>query len=109
MSSITASTDFDRVPEDKKIRYIVLFSEQVSQTLNKNLDFTTNFAGVNATATFTVANTDTAVVHGLGKIPTGYLVLGLSAAMIVYNTTAATATTLWLKSSAVGVAKLFVF
>lgn len=46
------------------------------------------------------ANTEDTVAHTLGKVPIGYIVVGLDKASIVYNgTTSWTATNIYLKNS----------
>lgn len=58
-----------------------------------------------------VAGTEFSVAHGLGKVPTGYIVYGQSAAGSLYDgSTANTKTTLYLKSNATGTTfKIIVF
>jgi len=58
-----------------------------------------------------VADTEDTVAHGLGKVPTGYIVASVDKAGIVYKSgTAHTSTNLFLKCSAATTAvKLIVF
>lgn len=56
--------------------------------------------GLIVPATFGAANTELAVIHNLGYVPNGYLVIQNSNGGVIYtSTTAATATTIYLKST----------
>lgn len=63
--------------------------------------------GTFVSADLTAAETE--VRHGLGRLPNGYIVVGSSAAASVFNTTASTATSLFLKASGAVSVKLWVF
>lgn len=110
MSKVTASTDFDRVPEEDVPRYVSIFCEQVSNILNRNVSFQDNLNGVLVSCSFGSANTDGNFTHNLQRVPTGYINCGSSVAMIVYTgSVAATTGTITLSSSAIGTALVFVF
>lgn len=110
MSKITASFSFDQVKPEEMPRYLTLFGDQVVRTVNGGLDFQTNFNGTVVSLTFSATNTDTSVAHGLGRVPTGYLIIGRTANMGIYNGAASnTATNLILRSSSVGTASVLVF
>jgi hypothetical protein len=49
------------------------------------------------------------ISHGLGRVPVGYLVAGLSANETVYHATAATREKLYLKASGTVTATIWVF
>lgn len=53
--------------------------------------------------------TESDVRHGLGRLPNGYIVVSSSAAATVFNTTASTSTSLFLKASGAVSVKLWVF
>jgi hypothetical protein len=63
--------------------------------------------------TFTGSNTQKAIPHNLGRVPTGYIVIGTTVACNVYqlsNTgTAWTSTTIYLSCTAINTVMLFVF
>lgn len=71
--------------------------------LNGNLEFDSNLDTKTVTVTFKTANTDLAITHNLGRIPTGYLPSKQSANMVVFDgTKQATTTVSYLQSSAPG-------
>lgn len=109
MSKITASTDFDRIPRDQVPRYLSMFAEQVTQALNGNLD-ATNFNAKLVSVPFGAANTDTAVIHGLSRVPTAYVINGTTAAMSIYDgLTPSTSSVIYLRSSAPGTARILIY
>ncbi len=111
MSKITDEPGVDKIKEPaEQIRFIATFLDSIKSLLNNGLGLVDNFAGKNVSATFSVANTDTALVHGLGRVPTGYIVSRRSASMNVYDgATAWTSNVIYLKSSATGTATIFVY
>lgn len=119
MSRITASTDFDRVPEKEVPRYVSMYCEQVTTALTKGLTISDNFQsaplftelnGVLLTCVFQSANTDGNYTHNLGRVPVGYIQCGSTVAMSIYDGTIAwTTSTITLESSAAGTARIFVF
>ncbi len=110
MSKVTGNPGVDKVQESEFKKFVSLLFEEIVRTLNNGLDFSSNFNGSTVSITFAAANTDTSIAHGLNRVPTGYLVIGQSAAMSVYNGSAAnTSTLLYLRSSATGTATVQVF
>lgn len=110
MSKVTASTDFDRIDEESLKKFLALLAEQLVTVLNGNIDFQTNFNCKMLSVTFGAANSDAAVSHGLGRVPTGVLEYSKSAAMIIYNGSVPNnQSVLYLRSSAVGTASVIVF
>ncbi len=110
MSKITASTDFARLKPEEMQKFVAILAEQLVTALNGQLDFSTNFNCKLHSISFSAADTDTALAHGLGREPTGYLVYGLSASMVVYSGSAPSTTNLlYLRSSAIGSASMIVF
>lgn len=106
---LTASPDVDRVEADQAPRYTSMFLTQVVEALNNNLNFTDNFNAKTVTVTISQANTDTAVIHGLGRVPSGYIILGSTAATQVYDGAGAnTAQLLYLRASAVAQVRILV-
>ena len=49
------------------------------------------------------------ITHGLGRIPTGWIVMDVNAAATIYRSSPFTATTLTLNSSAIATIRLGVF
>jgi len=110
VAQIKSSSNITEIPtNEEKIRYIQLFLQDTQQVVNGRLDLATNTNSPVVSQAFSAANTDTTVNHNLGRAPRGYLVVGRTAAMIIYDgTVASNATTITLKSSAVGTAR-FIF
>lgn len=107
---ITEGSDIDRLKPEEQPRYITRFLTQVAEAMNNNLSFVDNFNASTVAVPFSTANTDTAVLHGLGRVPVGYIVIGQNAAMSVYDGASANTTSLlYLRSSAVGTARLLVY
>lgn len=110
MSRLTESTDVTQVKPEEIGTHLDRFSQQVSEILNGGIDFRTNFNGGLVNAVFIAANTDTAVAHNLGRIPTGYIPTAKTAAMHVYTGTAPWTTKLmYLKSDVIGTVGLLVY
>lgn len=110
MSRITASTDFTETPEAQQIKFIDLFGQDVVRAVNGDLDFDTNFNAREVTFTFTAADTNTSIGHSLGRVPSRYILTSSTAAMSLYAATAAsTSSTMFLRSSAIGVATVLIY
>ena len=111
MSKITRETNIDLVEDnDKRWGFVSQFLDNIKELLNSGLKFSDNFDARIVSATFAAANTDLSVGHSLGRAPSGYVVLSLSASMIVYTGASAwTSSTVSLKSSAAGTASLLLF
>ncbi len=110
MSRITESTDMTQAKPEELTSLLDKFSQQVTETLNGKIDFHTNFNGKLVNAIFTAVNTDTAVAHNLGRIPTGYIPTAKTAAMHVFTGTAKWTTKLiYLQSDVVGTAGLLIY
>ncbi len=110
MSRITESTDVTQAKPEEVNTLVDKFQQQVSEVINGGLDFHTNFNGTLVDAVFTAANTDTAVAHGLGRIPTGYIPTSKTAAMHVFTGTGKWTTKLiYLRADVVGTAGLLVY
>lgn len=111
MSKITQESKIDIVKEDvDRWNLVSQFFDQVKTIINNGLKFSDNFDGKIINVTFSSANTDTSVAHGLGRAPAGYIVTSLSASMVIYNgSTGSSSTNLILRSSAAGSAGLIVY
>lgn len=110
MSKITASPKLAQVQQDEHQRFADIFASDVVDKVNGKLDFQNNFNCKLVTITFTAPGVESSVDHGLGRVPSGYIVYGQSTAMSIHNGTSTnTATTLYLISNAAGTANLVVF
>ncbi len=110
MSSITASTDMDKVTDDDLSKYAELFFSDVVRVVNGGLDFQTNFNCKLVSITFGAFDTDTSIAHGLGRVPAGYIVTSSTAATGVYNgSIASTSSNLTLRSSNLATVGLIIF
>jgi len=98
-------SDISDMPE--KFRYIQLFLQAVVDVVNGRLTLAENHLMPSVNVTFSEADTNKTVSHGLGRAPRGFIVVGLTASMIIYDgSISATAQNITLKSSAAGTAKL---
>lgn len=106
----SAGVDIDRLNGEEEVkRWISIALDQIGQILNNGLSLTDNFNAKFITVSFPVANSEVAAPHGLGRVPSSYIILGANAAMSVYDgTSTSTASVLYLKSSAVGSVRLMV-
>ncbi len=110
MSRIQASTDMTQVKPEELARYIDLFFQEVVRTVNGKLDFATNINCKLLSMTFSAANADTTVSHGLGRVPAGYIVTSASAATSVYDGSISnTSSDLTLRASVAATVGLLVF
>lgn len=74
MGKIRPTTNLSNVKEvPELIRFIQPFLEDVGATINGGLTLNDNMAIVFTEFTFTTANTNYAVRHGLGRVPLGYI------------------------------------
>lgn len=86
------------------------YSFKIGDIFNKGIQITDNLNGIIQTLTFTVADNEYEISHGLKRVPNGYLVLNIDRAAIIYDSgTAWTTTSIYLKSNTAGaVAKIIV-
>lgn len=109
MSNITADTAFDQVDAKELNKHLSLFGQDVVDTVNGKLDFASNFGAKLITVTIATVNTDTAVNHGLGRLAVGRIVYAQTCNGAVYDGSAGTAQTLYIKCGALGTVSLIVF
>jgi hypothetical protein len=70
-------------------------------TINGGLEFDSNLATSSVSVTFTTANSDTQVAHGLGRPPTGFMTsMPTAACNIFLGTRSADANVIYLQSTA---------
>lgn len=100
MSNIQASSGIAQVLPEEVPRFVDLFCQDVTNVVNGNLDFQTNFNCKIVAVTFSSANIDTPVVHNLGRVSTTFLVTSKNVSADIYNgTNSGTTTTMYLRSS----------
>lgn len=110
MAKIEASPDLGRIKgiEDLQ-RFLSTWVRDCHNVVNGSLEFGKNIIGTTSEVTFSAANTDTRIAHGLGRAPTGYLIIGQSASGSIYDgVAAADSTYLYLRASAAMRAKIIV-
>jgi len=91
-------------------RYASQMFDAILLVINGNISFGDNIQSTTLPVDFNKANTDIQVGHNLGRAPNGYIVVGRSASMTVYDgAQAADADNLYLRSSATGTARILVF
>lgn len=108
MAQIQASTEIVNLQNpEERFRFIQLFLQNTADTVNGNLELSNNFLVPFKSVLFASANTDVTVNHGLGRVPRGYLIIGVNAASIIYDGAGEpTSTTIKLKASAACTAKI---
>lgn len=95
--------------EDLK-RFVSQITKSTVDLVNGKITFMDNFDALTISVEFTAANTTVIVPHGLNRIPAGYLVQGLTAALTVYDGNQANTTeNIYLQASATGTARILVY
>lgn len=108
---INASPDLTSQPDLPSVRtWATIILRELVQVINGKLDLKTNVRANIKEVTFTGASTTVSVLHQLGRVPEGYLVVGKSAAIHVFDGSKAnTDELLYVQASAAGSAKLWIF
>lgn len=102
-------TNMDAGDQDL-VRAIAVTFQSLTSIINGRIGLTDNLQTHFVTVTFNKANVQQAVIHELGKIPTGYIQVGSKAAAQVYDGTQAnTIGTIYLQSSVVTTVRLLIF
>lgn len=110
MSNITANADFDQVAKESALKWITIFAKDVVHNVNGNLDFQRNFRCKFVQVTFGTVNIETAITHGLGFVPTGYIPVKLSNAGSVFTgITPWTGDVIYLARNTAGTVTLLIF
>lgn len=92
------------------LRFLSQAFKQISDIVNGKLLFTDNLDIQIISCSFTAANQSSQFSHSLNRVPTGYITVGASSAMIVFSgATANTASLIYLQSSAAGTAQVLLF
>lgn len=103
-----ATTEFDKNLERSFQRLL----DQLSQILNNGLLFSDNFnASIGSFMTDLTPGVESAVAHGLKRIPEGYFIISRDKAGIVYDSgTAWDSTNIYVKSNVASLAvKILIF
>lgn len=90
-------------------RYVSDVIRQIVDLCNGKLSFSENFDCFTASVEFTSTSVDTAVPHGLGRAPNGYIIVKRSANMVIFDgSTENTDSVLYLRTSATGTASVII-
>lgn len=111
MAKVTIIPQIDNQPDFKAAsRFIDSALTALITEMNGRLQFGDNISAVQATVIFPAATSTVTVVHSLRRVPSGFLVIKLDAAMTVYAPTLPpwTADKIYLRSSAIGTATLWI-
>ena len=111
MGLVKIGTELTSLNDDKtKFRYIELFNQEVKAILNGSIEILRNIEGKVQTLVILEADTDTPVKHRLGHVPLGYLVIGQSADMGIYDgLSGSNGTNIFFRANALGTARVFIF
>lgn len=106
----TVPTKVANAQGDEFKTYVERAFVQIQEILNNGLTPTENQDGQLLQVSFTAADAEQGIPHALGRVPTLYYILGSSAAMSVYDGVSSnTSSVIYLRSSAIGSAKIFIF
>lgn len=96
--------------DDTRWANLTLFLKDVYNILLKGITPQDNFKGALLEVTFTSANVDLEIRHGLQFTPSNYHVYGISEAMSIYDGVEdPNSKFFYLRSSATGTARIFIF
>lgn len=91
-------------------RFIGDTMNRILQVVNGNLEIGFNLKMVVIDAVFSAANTSVRFEHGLGKVPTGYVLCKSNVSATIFDGTSDnTASTIFLQSSSVANTKVLIF
>ena len=111
MSKLTSSPDFGNLKtwEDLR-RWVTIWAKDVEAQVNGGLEFDSNIRSRLLTVTFGSANTDVSAVHGLGRTPVGYFLVGSNVATVVYDGSVSnSSTTVTLRVSVAATCRIMIF
>lgn len=106
MGNVNTSPQITNVKDpEERVRFTQICLQGIIDQVNGGLQFVTNITASQKTVNFTAANTNLTIEHGLGTTPTGYIPISKTVSMNIFTgTVAKNATTITLKSSAIGTA-----
>jgi len=91
-------------------RFTALTLKDIVNLINGNINLTENCQARLVEVVCGVPNIDVRVNHNLGVVPSGYLVSGRTANMVIYDGQGkASATDIFIRASAAGTVKILVF
>lgn len=91
-------------------RFVSQMTSDLVDIINGHISFTDNCDISLITVSFPGSGTTVKTAHGLKRMPTGYIVAGLSASLVVFDGNKANTTDdIYLQSSAAGTAQIMVF
>lgn len=91
-------------------KYVSQMTDQLLPAFNGNISLVDNASTMTIQVTFPGANTEVGTLHGLGRVPNGYIVVGRTSTISVFNgTTPNTTTNIYLQASGAGIATVMVF
>jgi len=113
MAKITQTPNLQAVTTWQDLRrFATTYFSSILQQINGNLDFVDNISAQQVSVTFSAANSIVPVAVSLGAVPTGFIVIKLSAPMIIYQPAGSNYTWLanqiFLQSNAAGTATLYI-
>lgn len=83
---------------------------RITTILGGEVDLTENCKTTFAGVSFAASGVDVAITHGLNRVPKGYIVAGKSVTMDITDGSGSNTTkTLFIRSTAVGYARLLIF
>lgn len=111
MGKIQSSSKIENLPDlDEVKRYTSIALDDIIDNINGNLTVRDNLSMKLVSVTFTAANTELLVAHGLGRTPQGYLIASLTNAATIYDGTSENGiVNYYLKSSAICGARVLFF
>lgn len=111
MAKVQATSKVATIKEDKdKFRFISIALEDLINQVNGNLEPVKNLKFNTVSVTFSSADSDVLVSHNLGRVISGYIQCGQSAALIVYDGSPISSTSkVNLKASAAGTARILFY
>lgn len=91
--------------------YVQQTFTDLQSVINGNVEFIANISVDQITANFITSNSDAVFQHTLGRIPAGFIVVGLDSPAIIYNGAATNTTALiYLRSNVANInAQVMVF
>lgn len=92
------------------VRNLANVMNAIGYIVNGKLTFSDNFDCILISCTFNKANTQQAFLHGLNRIPKGYIITGKQAAAQVYDgTNASTIQFIYLASTVATTVRMLIF
>lgn len=111
MGRIQAPNELGRIQDAGEFqRYVSRIILDIYNVINGQIDFGQNLRTQRIEHAFSQTNVEYAIPHFLGRVPSGYLVVGKTAAADVYDgSTSWTDRVIYLKASAAATIRLEVF